>query len=398
MQATANRLIKTLSMGIWFFAIQNAFAASTSPCELKGPSPSFPSIQLESVAGKLAEPLGLLHAGDGSGRVFIVEQQGTIRIFKKGRLSERSFLDIRDRVTSGGEKGLLGLAFHPKFSENRRLFVNYTSPTGGLHTVISEFKIGDNPDAVDPKSERTLLTIPQPYSNHKGGNIVFGPDGYLYIGMGDGGSANDPHSNGQNLSTLLGKMLRIDVDQKEKDRAYGIPRDNPFIGQKNAAPEIWAYGLRNPWRYSFDPATRLLYVGDVGQKTREEIDVIQKGKNYGWNIMEGTICTPGVNPNCDKKGLELPIYDYPRSEGIAVIGGYVYRGRSIPNLCGAYVYGDYGNGRIWGLRYDGISVTEHRLLLESRRSISSFGEDEQHELYVVDHHGEVLKIVPSTHP
>ncbi len=342
--------------------------------------------------------MGLIHAGDGSGRVFIVEQQGTIRVLKNERLSEKLFLDIRDRVTSGGEKGLLGLAFHPNFSKNRRLFVNYTSPAGGLHTVISEFKIGDNPNEADPKSERALLTIPQPYSNHNGGNIVFGPDGYLYIGMGDGGSGNDPHGNGQNIGTLLGKMLRIDINKKEKGRAYGVPRDNPFVGQKNAAPEIWAYGLRNPWRYSFDPVTGLLYAGDVGQVDREEIDVIRRGRNYGWNIMEGTICTPGVNPNCDKKGLELPIYDYPRSEGTTVIGGYVYRGSAIPNLCGAYIYGDYGNGRIWALRYDGRSVTDHRLLLETHRSISSFGEDEQREIYVVDHDGEVLKIVPATLP
>lgn len=186
--------------------------------------------------------------------------------------------------------------------------------------------------------------------------------------------------------------------KKEKSKAYGIPSDNPFVGQKKTAPEIWAYGLQNPWRYSFDPVTGLLYVGDVGQNAREEIDVIRRVKNYGWNIMKGTICTPGVNPNCDKNGLELPIYDYRRSEGIAVIGGYVYRGHSIPNLCGAYVYGDYGNGRIWALRYDGRSVTDHRLLLETHRSISSFGEDEQHEIYVVDHDGEVLKIVPTGRP
>jgi len=391
-------MVKILSMGIWLFTAQNIFAASTLPCQLQESPSSLPRIQLESVAKGLAEPLGLVHAGDGSGRIFIVEQPGMIRIFKKGRLSEKPFLDIRNRVTSGGEKGLLGLAFHPKFSENHRLFVNYTSPTGGLHTVISEFKIGDHPDEADPKSERILLTIPQPYSNHNGGNIVFGPDNYLYIGMGDGGSGNDPHGNGQNLLTLLGKMLRIDVDKKEKDKAYGIPSDNPFVGQKNVAPEIWVYGLRNPWRYSFDPVTGLLYLGDVGQVDREEVDVVRRGKNYGWNIMEGTICTPGVNPNCNKSGLELPILDYPRSEGISVIGGYVYRGRSIPNLCGAYVYGDYGSGRIWALRYDGRSVTDHRLLLESHRSISSFGEDEQHELYLVDHDGEVLKIIPTTRP
>lgn len=217
------QMSEMLRMGIWLFAAQNIFAASTLPCQLKGSPPPPPRIQLESVARGRTEPLGLVQAGDGSGRVFIVEQPGTIRILKKSRLSEKPFLDIQDRVTSGGEKRLLGLAFHPKFLENHRLFLNYTSPTGGLHTVISEFKIGDNPDEADPKTERILLTIPQPYSNHNGGNIVFGPDVYLYIGMGDGGSANDPHGNGQNLSTLLGKMLRIDVDKKRKKQGLRHP-------------------------------------------------------------------------------------------------------------------------------------------------------------------------------
>jgi len=391
-----NRLLPTL--GILFCIIQNAFAASPPPCEFNETPPSIPDIKLELVVKGLQAPLGLFHAGDGSGRLFIVEQQGTIRIWKNGKLFVRPFLDIRDRVTSGGEKGLLGLAFHPKFTETRRFFVNYTSLSKGLHTIISEFKVGGNPDVTDKRSERILLTIAQPYANHNGGNIVFGPDGYLYIGMGDGGSANDPHGHGQSLSTLLGKMLRIDVDKRAEGKAYGIPTDNPFMGRQKAAPEIWAYGLRNPWRFSFDPVTGLLYAGDVGQNDREEIDILQKGKNYGWNIMEGTICTPGINPNCNKMGLEQPILDYPRSEGTVVIGGYVYRGSLIPNLCGVYLYADYGNGRIFGLRYDGKTVTDHRILLETHRSITSLGEDEQHELYVVDGAGEILKIVPGTRP
>ncbi len=388
----------SLMMVAWLCMASLALAASPPPCQLKGPSPPFPKTRLVSVAKGLKAPLGLFHAGDGNGRLFIVEQPGTIRIWENGKLSNKPFLDIQDRVTSGGEKGLLGLAFHPKFSENRRLFVNYTSPIKGLHTVISEFRVGNQPDEADKKSERILLTIPQPYSNHNGGNIVFGPDDNLYIGMGDGGSANDPHDNGQNLSTLLGKMLRIKVDKKDAGKAYTVPSDNPFVGTKNAAPEIWAYGLRNPWRFSFDPLTKLLYAGDVGQNDREEIDIIIKGRNYGWNIMEGTICTPGVNPNCKKQGLELPILDYPRSEGISVIGGYVYRGNLIPGLCGVYIYADYGNGRLFGLRYDGTAVTDHQILLETGRSITSLGEDEQRELYVVDGAGEVLKITPETQP
>jgi glucose/arabinose dehydrogenase len=190
-------------------------------------------------------------------------------------------------------------------------------------------------------------------------------------------------------------MLRIDVDRSEAGKPYGIPPDNPFVGHADVSQEIWAFGFRNPWRYSFDALTGLLYVGDVGQDDREEIDVVRTGGNYGWRIMEGTICTPGVNRQCDRTGLELPIYDYPRSEGTVVIGGYVYRGKTVPELCGAYVYGDYGNGRIFGLRYDGRAVTAKQTLLETRRRISSFGEDEQHELYVVDHKGDVLKVVPA---
>ena len=265
MQESANSLIKTLTFGICLVALQNVFAASILPCDLKSSPSPFPNIELKLVAGELAEPLGLFHAGDGSGRIFIVEQPGTVRILKNGKVLKKPFLDIRDRVTSGGEKGLLGLAFHPNFLKNRRFFVNYTAPTGGLHTVISEFKTGDNPEEANPKSERILLTISQPYANHKGGNII-GPDGYLYIGMGDGGSGNDPHGNGQNLSTLLGKMLRIDVSAQEKKKAYGVP--TTIAQPEERRPEIWAYGLRNPWRFSFDPVTGLLYAGDVGQNAR----------------------------------------------------------------------------------------------------------------------------------
>src|SRR3989338_9105196 len=371
-----------------------AHAASPAPCQLQGPPPPFPSIRLKSVAKGLKAPLGLFHAGDGTGRLFLVEQRGTIQSLENGQPLKTPFLDIRDRMTSGGEMGLLGLAFHPAFAQNGRFFVNYTSRAGGLHTVISEFRAAEGADAADARVERILLTIPQPYSNHNGGEIAFGPDGMLYIGMGDGGAANDPHGNGQNLATLLGKMLRIDVDHGEGTAAYGIPPDNPFVGRKNAAPEIWAYGLRNPWRFAFDPVTGWLYAADGGQNAREEIDVIAKGNNYGGNIMEGTICTPGVQSTCDRTGTAPPILDYARSEGTTVIGGPVYRGRALPALCGAYIYGDFGNGRIWALRYDGRTVTRQQKLLETGRSISSCGEDEQRELYVIDYAGEVLKIVP----
>lgn len=389
------RVFSFLIFGLWLVfpaSCNSSSSKSTSPT-IGGGTSGAPAIRLESIATGLSEPIGLFHAGDGSGRLFIIEQAGTIRTLQNGTVGQTPFLDIRDRVSAGGERGLLGLAFHPKFEENGRLFVNYTSPTGGLHTVISEFKAGGG--VADPGSERILLTIPQPFSNHNGGNIVFGPDGFLYIGMGDGGSGNDPQNNAQNLGTLLGKMLRIDVDQKAGGKEYAIPPDNPFVNAPGAAPEIWAYGLRNPWRFSFDRQTGLLYAGDVGQNAREEIHVIRKGGNNGWNPMEGTICTPGVNNgNCDKSLYDLPILDYPRSEGTTIVGGYVYRGSAISNLPGAYLYGDFGSGRLWMLRYGANAVSDQRLLLETGKNISSFGEDEQGELYITVYDGEIFKIVP----
>jgi glucose/arabinose dehydrogenase len=353
--------------------------------------PSDAQVRLSPLAERFTQPVGLFHSGDGSGRLFIVEQAGVIRTWKAGEVS--TFLDVRDRVISGGETGLLGLAFHPKFATNGRFFVNYTSKAGGLQTLIAEWRVDHASGAVDRKSERILLTIPQPYANHNGGQIAFGLDGYLYIGMGDGGSANDPHGHGQNRATLLGKMLRIDVDRRDARKPYGIPPDNPFVGHPKSAPEIWALGLRNPWRFSFDRASGLLYAGDVGQSAREEIDVIRKGENYGWKVMEGTICTPSVGEKCDRQGLTPPIFDYPRSDGTVVIGGYVYRGKAIPMLFGYYIYGDFGNGKIWALQYDGQQVRGWFHLLSTGRNISAFGEDETGELYVVDYNGTILKMV-----
>lgn len=358
------------------------------PCRSQDPPLPIPDIALERVASGFRHPTHLTHAGDGSGRLFVVEQAGVVWTLKDGKRLPHPFLDLRDRVASGGEKGLLSVAFHPEFPRNRRFSVNYTA--GGfwkLETIVSEFIVGADPNRADTASERVLLRIDQPYANHNGGQLAFGPDGYLYIGMGDGGSANDPHGHGQNLGTLLGAALRVDVNQREGSLPYAIPPDNPFIGKPGARPEIWAYGLRNPWRFSFDAGTGRLYAGDVGQHHREEIDLIERGKNYGWNIMEGTICTPGVNPDCDSAGLEPPIWEYTQAEGISVIGGFVYRGKAIPALCGAYLFGDWGSGRLWALRHDGRRVTHHRLLLTTSLAISSFGVDEQHELYVVDHRG-----------
>jgi glucose/arabinose dehydrogenase len=295
-------------------------------------------------------------------------------------------------VNSGGERGLLSMVFHPDFGRSRRVYVDYTRRRLlKLETVISEFTLAPGAMRVDAATERILLTIDQPYPNHNGGQLAFGPDGKLYIGMGDGGSANDPHDNGQRLDTLLGKILRIDVDAEPP---YGIPRDNPFVDRRGVRPEIWAYGLRNPWRFSFDAATGRLWAADVGQDSREEIDVIERGKNYGWRITEGTLCTPGVSRSCSTGGLEPPVSEYGREEGVSVTGGFVYRGAAIRDLCGVYLHADYGSGRVWGLRVDGQRVTERRQLVGGGGRWSSFGEDASRELYIVDHRGGIYRIVP----
>jgi glucose/arabinose dehydrogenase len=382
----------TLLVGVCTLALAYmSYGSCTDP----GVNQRIPSIALQEIAHGLKNPVHITNAGDGSGRLFVVEQAGVIRIIDQGRLLPQPFLDIRERVNSGGEKGLLSVAFHPRYKDNGLFYVDYTTQQKGLHTIIAEFKRRSDNEA-DPASERLLLKIKQPYANHNGGQLAFGPDGYLYIGMGDGGLANDPFGNGQNTQTLLGALLRIDVDRRDGTRAYAIPPDNPFVGKPKHREEIWAFGLRNPWRFAFDASGGLLYLADVGQDEYEEIDIIRKGRNYGWNIMEGPSCTPGVSANCNKSGLELPIFSYPHPDGFSITGGFVYRGKAIPELCGVYVYGDYVAQRIWGLRYNGSKVTQQRLLLKTRHAISSFGEDQAHELYLADHgHGKVMKIVPT---
>jgi len=359
-----------------------------APCKDPAPSASIPDIALIEVASGFKNPVYV--SGDGGGRLLVVEQAGVIRVIENGKVAAQPFLDIRDKVASGGEKGLLSIAFHPNYKQNGVFFLNYTASGGGLHTVVSRWKRAADGRA-DPKSEQVLLKIDQPYSNHNGGQLAFGPDGFLYIGMGDGGAANDPHGHGQNLATLLGKMLRIDVDRAPSGRAYGIPADNPFVARAGTPPEIYAYGLRNPWRFSFDAGTGRLYLADVGQNAKEEIDVIEKGGNYGWNVMEADICTPTVNKNCTPLGIP-PIYSYFQTEGRSVTGGFVYRGSRYPALCGTYLYGDYVSGNIWGLRYDGRKVTTQRRLLHTNHNISSFGQGDDLELYVVDHGGRILRI------
>jgi len=341
-------------------------------------TPPATSISLTRVAGGFTRPVAIASAGDGSGRLFIVEQGGTVRILRNGTVAANPFLNITSLVTAGGEQGLLGIAFPPGFTTRQSFYVNYTNKAGIGNTAIARFAAGSNPDLADTASRQELLTIVQPFTNHNGGQLAFGPDGLLYIGSGDGGSGGDPLGNGQNTASLLGKILRLDVLSGVSP--YAVPSGNPF------GNEIWAYGLRNPWRFSFDRQSGDLYLADVGQSAREEINFQPAGSgtgaNYGWNIMEGSLCF--LLPSCSSAGRILPVAEYDHSGGdCSVTGGYVYRG-STPALQGAYLYGDFCSGRIWGLRRSGVAW-ENRLLLDSTLQISTFGEDESGELYVADY-------------
>jgi len=357
------------------------------------PPPSGPLVlTLTPVLSGLNSPVDLQNAADGSGRLFVVEQQGQIRIVTNNSLVPTAFLDITNLVDFGGEKGLLGLAFHPAYSQNRRFFLNYDRVVSGhMQTVIAEFQTSaSNPNQADPNSQRILFTVNQPFPNHKGGQLAFGPDGFLYIGLGDGGSAGDPLGNAQNRQVLLGKMLRIDVDHTSPGLQYAIPSDNPFLNGVDRG-EVWAYGLRNPWRFSFDVPSGRLFVADVGQDKFEEIDILQKGGNFGWNIMEGLHCFK-PSSGCNMTGLILPITEYDHSQGDAVIGGYVYRGPAIPRLSGTYLFSDFESGTIWGLTENSTGQWTRSQLIAGGRNISSFGRDEAGELYVLDYSGSLLRI------
>ena len=336
-------------------------------------------VALRPVVDGLEAPLGLTHAGDGSGRLFVVEQGGTVRIVRDGRLEPDPWLDLRDETAPGGEQGLLGLAFHPDYERNGRLFVNYTDLRGD--TVVAEYRRGEG---AAPAPERVLLTIDQPFANHNGGGLAFGPDGFLYIATGDGGGGGDPEDNGQALDTLLGKLLRIDVNASGSGSSYGIPSGNPFSGHAEARPEIWAYGLRNPWRFSFDRDK--LWIADVGQEDREEIDrapARRGGINYGWDDMEGAACyEPAVG--CRREGRRLPLAEYSHDEGCSVTGGYVYRGRRYPGLRSAYVFSDYCSGTLWAVVAEGPPQQGPVELLDTDHLVSSFGVDEEGELYLTD--------------
>ncbi|MCB0283629.1 MAG: PQQ-dependent sugar dehydrogenase [Calditrichaeota bacterium] len=342
-------------------------------------------------------PLFLTHSGDKTNRIFVVQNSGQILVFPNNPDIQQSkiFLDIRTRVTSGGEKGLLGLAFHPSYSLNGKFYVSYT--TGNLKSRISEFSVSENPDSADAESERILLEVNQPQGNHNGGMIAFGKDGYLYISFGDGGGGGDPYHNGQDPKTLLGAILRIDVNGTQDTLQYKIPEDNPFTDAADGSRhEIFAYGLRNPWRFSFDRATGMLWCGDVGQGQWEEVDIIRKGQNYGWNVMEGFHCYG--SSSCDTSGLSLPIVEYSHSEGYSITGGYVYRGDEQNHLYGTYIYGDYGTRLIWGLRYDNNQLLDNKIIGQSPSPISSFGEDESGEVYVVGYDGKIYKITVQSDP
>jgi len=348
-------------------------------------------IALEPAFGEeeFDKPVGLEIRKGYSDLLYVIEQPGRIVSKSLSRPEEEAIvaLDIRDRVhDEGGEQGLLGLAFDPRHPD--RAYVNYTTET---HTVISRFDADASaPGKLDPDSERIVLTFEQPYSNHNGGQLAFGPDGYLYIATGDGGSGGDPQNNGQNLDSLLGKILRIDVGgELPADRPYVIPADNPFL--EKGRPEIYAYGLRNPWRFSFDEETGKLWAADVGQNRLEEINLVERGGNYGWRIREGTACYM-PETGCEDEGLEAPLHEYGRDEGVSVTGGYVYRGQETKSLVGWYVYGDYGTGNIWALRESGDGTAENRLLLESEQNITSFGRDTGGELYLCTADGRIYRI------
>ena len=375
---------------------------STDPTPLPSPGASCetppvagtPQLTTVRVASGLSSPLDVQAIPGDRSRLFVVEQGGRIRVVRGGAVLPAAYLDIASRISSGGERGLLGLAFHPAFARNGRFFVNYTDRNGDTH--IAEFRAAPAADVADPNSERQILFVGQPFANHNGGGLAFGNDGMLYIGLGDGGSAADPFGNGQNLATPLGKMLRIDVD---RGSPFAVPPDNPFVARAGAFPAVWAYGLRNPWRFAFDRLTGDLVIGDVGQNTLEEVDVglasRRGGENYGWNITEGTRCFRPAT-GCSTAGLTLPVVEYGRGDGCSITGGVVYRGCRMPGYHGTYFYGDYCTGMIRSFRLASGQALDQRdwtaALGRGIRNISSFGVDADGEVHIVDHDGEVYRI------
>ena len=343
----------------------------------------------------------MTHAGDGSGRLFVVEKTGKVRIVKSGNVASGAFIDLSLSVSNGGEQGLLGLAFHPSYKTNGKLYVSYTDLSG--NSVIREYKVsGSNPDRVDGSTGRTILRVKQPYENHNGGHIAFGPDGYLYIGFGDGGSSGDPGNRAQSKNTFLGKLLRIDVNRRSGSLPYANPSTNPYVG-RSGLDQIWAIGLRNPWRFSFDRTTGDLWIGDVGQNAWEEVDRASavrgrnagRGLNFGWRVMEGAHCYR-PSSGCVRTGKTLPLTEYRHNGSrCSITGGYVYRGKAYPDLVGAYFFGDYCSGEVWYVDRAAARGVAPTRVLETGASITSFGEDQAGELYLTDAGGTVYRITDS---
>ncbi|GAP09534.1 glucose/sorbosone dehydrogenases [Bellilinea caldifistulae] len=371
--------------------------AVSSPTETAGPGnvtafPAVAAFDWVTIAGGLRRPTDFADPNDGSGRLLVLEQPGLIRVIADGQLQERPFLDLTDRVgANSSEQGLLGIALDPDYAENGIFYLNYTDKNG--NTVVSRFRRSADGTSGDPQSEQVLLYVEQPYANHNGGDLEFGPDGYLYIGLGDGGSAGDPQRRAQNNQTLLGKMLRLDV---RGQTLYAIPPDNPFADGNGGRQEIWANGLRNPWRYTFDRLTGDLYIADVGQNKYEEINFVPAGSppglNFGWHYREATHPFADTPP----AGLSLydPVHEYGRNDGCSVTGGYVYRGSQLPEFYGVYLFGDYCNGFVWGMLRDSNGNWVVERLFQLGANISSFSEDAQGELYLLDHRsGSIYKLI-----
>jgi glucose/arabinose dehydrogenase len=388
--ATASLLFLTAAPATTAVATIGTSSATITP-QVVGPA-------LPTIASGLSKPVLVTNAGDGSGRLFVVEQTGRIRVIDGGVLLSKPFLDLSASVSRGGEQGLLGLAFHPSYETNGKFYVDFTTTSGD--TAINEYRVSADANVADRSTGRRIITIAQPYANHNGGNIAFGPDGYLYIGMGDGGSAGDPGNRAQNVNSLLGKMLRIDINGKSGALQYRIPSGNPYIG-KTGRDEIWSRGLRNPWRWSFDRLTGDLWIGDVGQNRYEEIDRSLvtdrasrgRGVNYGWRTIEGRACYRPAT-GCSTAGTVLPVLAYNHSSGdCSVIGGYVYRGSVSTTLAGRYLFADFCSGRIWSISRTVKAPAHRALFLDTGLNITSFGEGEDGELYVTSTDGRVRHIV-----
>jgi len=377
--------------------VVTAAGACTDHATIVEPLPPV-HIALEPVTSGFTSPLYLTAPPGDTDRLFVVERGGRIKIVKDGQVLATPFLDLSAEVTAGSERGLLSLAFHPEYASNGYFYVDYTDADSAASHVV-RYTVSSDPDMADAGSASALLSVAQPFANHNGGMLKFGPDGMLYVGLGDGGGGGDPTGNGQNTSTLLASILRLDVDGASP---YAIPPDNPFVGDAGARAEIWAYGLRNPWRFSFDRETGDLYIADVGQNAHEEVDFEPSpsagGVNYGWNVMEGSYCYR-PSSGCSMTGLTLPVYDYPHTEGCSITGGYVYRGSASPSLEGRYFFSDYCAGwiRSFGVAGSGVAtaidVQDHTVDVGTLSSVSSFGEDAAGELYVVSLDGSVWRIV-----